>query len=112
MRTIAPTTGCPMTEVKLIPLDMLLGHPERAAPQISPDGTRLSYVAPLDGVLNVFVGDVGAGNEKPVTHDTGRGIQGYFWTHDNRHIMYGRDKDGSENYRLYDVDLETGVERD
>ena len=26
--------------------------------------------------------------------------------------MYVRDKDGSENYRLYDVDLETGVERD
>ena len=26
--------------------------------------------------------------------------------------MYVRDKDGSENFRLYDVDLETGVERD
>ena len=26
--------------------------------------------------------------------------------------MYVRDKDGSENYRLYDVDLETGAERD
>ncbi|MCV6978267.1 S9 family peptidase [Mycobacterium bourgelatii] len=101
-----------MTAVKLIPLEVLLGHPERVAPQISPDGTRLSYIAPLDGVLNVFVGNVGAGDEKPVTHDTERGIQGYFWTHDNRHIMYVRDKDGSESYRLYDVDLETGVERD
>lgn len=101
-----------MTAVKLIPLEVLLGHPERVAPQISPDGNRLSYVAPLDGVLNVFVGDVGEGNEMPVTRDTERGIQGYFWTHDNRHIMYVRDKDGSENYRLYDVDLETGVERD
>ena len=52
------------------------------------------------------------GDERPVTHDTERGIQGYFWAHDNRHIMYVRDKDGSENFRLYDVDLETGVERD
>ena len=34
------------------------------------------------------------------------------WAHDNRHIMYVRDKDGSENFRLYDVDLVTGVERD
>ena len=51
-------------------------------------------------------------NERPVTHDTGRGIQGYLWAHDNRHLMYVRDKDGSENFRLYDVDLETGVERD
>jgi dipeptidyl aminopeptidase/acylaminoacyl peptidase len=101
-----------VTDVKLIPLEVLLGHPERAAPQISPDGTRLSYLAPLDGVLNVFVGDAGAGNEKPVTHDTNRGIQGYFWAHDNRRILYVRDNDGSENFRLYDVDLETGVERD
>ncbi len=101
-----------MAEVKLIPLEVLLGHPERAGAQISPDGKRLSYVAPLDGVMNVFVGDAGSGDERPVTHDTDRGIQGYFWAHDNRHIMYVRDKDGSENYRLYDVDLETGVERD
>ncbi len=101
-----------MADVKLVPLEVLLGHPERAAPQISPDGTRLSYLAPLDGVLNVFVGNAGAANDRPVTHDTDRGIQGYMWSHDNRHIMYVRDKDGSENYRLYDVDLETGIERD
>ncbi len=101
-----------MADVKLIPLEVLLGNPERASAQISPDGKRLSYLAPLDGVLNVFVGDAGQGNERPVTHDTGRGIEGYLWAHDNRHLMYVRDKDGSENYRLYDVDLETGEERD
>ncbi|KWX24643.1 peptidase S9 [Mycolicibacterium wolinskyi] len=101
-----------MTGAELIPLEVLLGHPERAAPQISPDGTRLSYLAPLDGVLNVFVGDAGSGNEQPVTHDKDRGIQGYLWAHDNRHLMYVRDKDGSENFRLYDVDLQTGAERD
>jgi dipeptidyl aminopeptidase/acylaminoacyl peptidase len=101
-----------MVDVKLIPLEVLLGNPERARAQISPDGKRLSYVAPLDGVLNVFVGDVGANNERPVTHDTDRGIQGYLWAQDNHHLMYVRDKDGSENFRLYDVDLESGVERD
>jgi len=101
-----------VADVKLIPLEVLLGNPERSGAQISPDGKRLSYMAPLDGVMNVFVGDAGAGNERPVTHDTNRGIQGYVWAHDNRHIMYVRDKDGSENFRLYDVELETGVERD
>lgn len=101
-----------MADVKLIPLEVLLGNPERAGAQISPDGKRLSYMAPLDGVMNVFVGDAGADNERPVTHDTERGIQGYFWSYDNRRIMYVRDKDGSENFRLFDVDLETGVERD
>lgn len=101
-----------MVDVKLIPLEVLLGNPERVGAQISPDGKRLSYLAPLDGVMNVFVGDVGLGNERPVTHDSDRGIQGYLWAHDDRHLMYVRDKDGSEDFRLYDVDLQTGVERD
>jgi dipeptidyl aminopeptidase/acylaminoacyl peptidase len=101
-----------MLDVKLIPLEVLLGNPERVGAQISPDGKRLAYLAPLDGVMNVFVGDAGLGNERPVTHDTDRGIQSYLWAHDDRHLMYVRDKDGSEDFRLYDVDLETGVERD
>lgn len=101
-----------MADATLIPLEVLFGNPERAGAQISPDGTRLSYVAPLDGVLNVYVGVIGAGDEQPVTHDTDRGIRSYVWAHDNRHILYVRDRDGSENYRLYDVDLDTGVERD
>ena len=101
-----------MVDVKLIPIEVLLGNPERMGVQISPDGKRVSYLAPLDGVMNVFAGDVGLGNERAVTHDTGRGIQNYLWAHDDRHLMYTRDKDGSEDFRLYDVDLETGVERD
>ena len=101
-----------MDDIKLIPLEVLLGNPERSGAQISPDGTRLSYLSPLDGVMNVFVGDAGAGNEQPVTRDTNRGIHGYLWAQDNRHLLYARDKDGSENFRLYDVDVESGIERD
>ena len=36
----------------LIPREVLFGNPERANPQISPDGTQLGYLAPVDGVLN------------------------------------------------------------
>jgi hypothetical protein len=67
------------------------GHPERTAAQISPDGKRWSYVASLDGVLNVFIGKAGTRNERRPTHDTAREIQGYLWAHDNRHVMYTRD---------------------
>jgi hypothetical protein len=38
--------GPGMADVKLIPLKVLLGNPEQAAAQISPDGKRLSYLAP------------------------------------------------------------------
>ena len=39
-----------------------------------------------EGVLNVWVGDVGANNAKPGTKDRGRGIQIYRWAYDGRHI--------------------------
>jgi dipeptidyl aminopeptidase/acylaminoacyl peptidase len=97
-----------MTLPELIPLDVLLGNPEKMSPQISPDGRRLAYVAPVDDVLNVWVGSVGADDSAPVTKDTDRGIQSYTWAHDNRHILYIQDSGGDENWRVHTVDLETG----
>jgi dipeptidyl aminopeptidase/acylaminoacyl peptidase len=98
--------------VPLVPRDVLFGNPERTSPRISPDGTRLAYIAPVDGVLNVWVGEVGSEQFAPVTNDTERGIRAYFWAHDNRHLLYVQDKGGDENWRLYDVDLDTGTTRD
>ena len=40
----------------LIPRSVLFGNPDRMSPTLSPDGTRIGYVAPEDGVLNIWVG--------------------------------------------------------
>jgi dipeptidyl aminopeptidase/acylaminoacyl peptidase len=74
--------------------------------QISPDGERLSYIAPVDGVLNVWVGpadDLTAA--KPVTQDTYRGIRIYTWAYTGEDIIYLQDSDGDENYHAYRVSL-------
>ncbi len=34
---------------ELIPRRVLFGNPERVLPQISPDGTRLAWIAPHGG---------------------------------------------------------------
>lgn len=104
-----------MTETKtgrIIPREILFGNPERAQPKISPDGTRLAYLAPVEGVLNVWVGSVGGDDFRPVTQDRERGIRLYFWAEDDRHILYLQDAGGDENWRLYSVDLESGGTRD
>ena len=93
---------------ELIPLEVLLGNPEKAAPQLSPDGRRMAYLAPVNGVLNVWVGRVGEDDYQPVTHDTERGIGAYAWAHNNRHLVYIQDQGGDENWRVHAVDLETG----
>ncbi|HKZ49667.1 MAG TPA: S9 family peptidase [Candidatus Nanoarchaeia archaeon] len=100
------------TETKLIPREVLFGNPEKAMARISPDGKRISYLAPVNNVLNVFVGSVDKNDAKPVTKDTDRGIRSYFWAKDSKHIMYVQDKGGDENWRLYSVNLETKDTRD
>lgn len=97
-----------MTDAPLIPLEVLLGNPEKLQPQISPGGDRIAYLAPADGVLNVWVGTVGGDDFEPVTDDRDRGIRAYAWAHDDRHILYVQDEGGDENWRVYSVDLESG----
>src|SRR6185369_10838751 len=88
----------------LIPREILFGNPERAAPQISLDGKMLAYLAPVNGVLNVWVRTVGQNDDRAVTADTKRGIYGFIWQADCQHILYGQDKDGDENWHLYQTD--------
>ena len=47
-----------------------------------------------------------------MTDDTDRGIRAFAWARDARHLLYIQDTGGDENWRLYDVDMETGAKRD
>jgi dipeptidyl aminopeptidase/acylaminoacyl peptidase len=103
---------------QLIPLTVLFGNPERVSPRLSPDGTRLAWIAPHDGVLNVWLAPIGPregvdwGAAQVVTDDTERGIRQFAWAHDGRHLIYLQDTGGDENWRLHDVDLVTMQRRD
>lgn len=97
----------------LIPRELLFGNPDRAAARLSPDGEWLSFLGPLDGVLNVWIaptGDLAAA--RPLTRDTGRGISQYFWTYDGRHLLYMQDTAGEENFHVYRVDIRSGEVKD
>ncbi len=100
-------------DVSIIPRVDLFGNPERAGGQLSPDGTRMSFVAPVDGVLNVWVGPAGDFDAaKPITKDTGRGVRIHGWAPNGDQLFYLQDRGGDENFHLYLVDLETGEETD
>ena len=44
-----------VASVPLIPRDALYGNPTRAAGRVSPDGKWLSWLAPHEGVMNVWI---------------------------------------------------------
>ena len=106
----SPVTG---DAPPLIPRQVFLGNPDKASPQISPDGAWLSWLAPVDGVLNVWVAPAEKPAEaRPVTRDTGRGVRMYSWTYSRARIVYLQDSDGDENWHVFAVDLESDVIRD
>jgi dipeptidyl aminopeptidase/acylaminoacyl peptidase len=101
------------SETPLIARAALFGNPERTQARLSPDGRYLSFIAPRDGVLNVWVapgGDLAAA--KPVTNDRKRGIRQHFWAYDGSHVLYLQDTGGDENWRLYAARADGGGERD
>ncbi len=113
---VAQETASPDTTaagVELIPREALFGNPERANVQVSPDGKHLSWVAPVDGVLNVWVAPAAdPAKVRAVTDDKTRGIRQYFWSYRPDTLLYLRDTGGDEDFHVYAVDLKSGARRD
>lgn len=97
------------TEVPLIERAKLFGNPSKTAGSISPDGKWLSWIAPRDGVLNVWVAPIGAPNEaRPLTAEKTRPIRTVYWAPDSKSLLFINDKGGDENFLLYGVDIASG----
>jgi dipeptidyl aminopeptidase/acylaminoacyl peptidase len=118
LKAILPIVFCIATAAQadlspLIPRDVLFGNPERANPRISPDGTRMAWIAPdKKNVLQVWVKTIGKTDDKMVTADKKRGVRQYGWAEDNKTILYLQDIDGDENFHLHGVDLTNSNDRD
>ena len=92
--------------VPLIPLTAFFDNPERAAARIAPDGRSLAYLAPADGVMNVWVKATSEDDGRPVTNDRDRGVRSYFWSRDSARILYLQDTGGDENFHVLAVSLD------
>ena len=100
-------------EVELIARDALFGNPERAMVQVSPDGKHLGWLAPMDGVMNVWVAPADdPAAARAVTDDQARGILEFFWSYRPDTLLYLRDSGGDEDFHLYSVDLASNQSRD
>ena len=100
-------------DTKLIPRNAIFGNPERAGAQLSPDGKYVSFLAPRDGVMNVWVVERGKAlaDARPLTNEKVRPIRIYSWLANGEDIVFSQDKGGDENFLLYAVNVEKGVER-
>lgn len=108
------TTAAGAVDVKapLIERQKLFGNPTKSQGRLSPDGKWLSFIAPRDGVMNVWVAPVATPDQaKPLTAEKTRPVRGYFWAPDSQEILYVNDKGGDENFLLYGVNITTGEQK-
>jgi dipeptidyl aminopeptidase/acylaminoacyl peptidase len=111
---VGPTpVAAPQADTSLLPRKLLFGNPDHLMPSISPNGNQIAFIAPDNGVLNVWVApadDVKAA--KVVTHERTRPIRFFLWAYTNEHIVYANDKGGDENFHIFAVDLKADKEED
>jgi len=96
----------------LIPRETLLGSPKRWQPMLSPDGSRLAYLAPNDfDVLQIWVRTLGQDDDRCIS-SARRPVQYYAWCWDSKTIFCAQDTEGDENWHIHAIDLESRNVRD
>ena len=109
----AAKSGSMESATPLIARSALFGNPVKSGAQLSPDGQWLSWMAPVNGVMNVWVAPADKPEAaKAVTDSKDRPIPGHFWSGNSEQVLFIKDTAGDENFRLYGVDLKSGQQRD
>jgi len=104
-----PEAAAPAEAAGLIPRDVIFGNPDRTLARISPDGSWVSWLAPKDGVMNVWVAPAGEPTDaRVITNDSYRGIRTYSWAPNSAYVYYVQDDGGDENFHVYSANIETG----
>jgi dipeptidyl aminopeptidase/acylaminoacyl peptidase len=103
------TSGVKMTETPLIERAKLFGNPTKVQGRLSPDGKWLSWIAPSNGVLNVWVAPAAnPADARVLTKEAKRPIRQHFWSPDSSMIMFINDVGGNEDFALFGVKVSGG----
>ena len=81
-------------EAELIARRVLFDDADYGSVTVSPDGWHLSWLAPVDGVRNLFVARIDdLASARPVTRVIDRNIAAFYrWAQTNSHIIFFQDR--------------------
>lgn len=92
-------------KVNQVPLKDFFRNPEKTYFKISPNGEHVSYVQPYQNRLNIYIQNIKDNSVTRITSDMENNISRYWWVGDDR-ILYLKDNNGDEFYRLYSVNID------
>jgi hypothetical protein len=96
----------PRADTSLLPRKVFFGQADRTSVKISPDGQRIGWLGPIQGVLNVWVAPADdVAKAQPVTQVVGEDIRSWWWGFGSDRVVFAHDKDGDDSMHVYSVDL-------
>ncbi len=104
-----PTPSVESTLPPLIPREILFSDQNKMDLRMSPSGEFISFIAIADGVRNIWVTENGDLNQaRQITFSKRDVFYEYYWSPDERFIIYQGDSGGDENFAFRSVEVETG----
>lgn len=99
------------TAAPLLPRRVLFSEADKFAVRLSPDGQQVSYLAPVNGVLNLWVCPLTQPEKAaPLTRFSDAPLLNYQWTFTSRQVVYL--KQAGPGVHLFVLDLASGQSRD
>ena len=90
----------------MTPRSALFAPPVQAGHAVSPDGRRICWLAPVDGILNVWAAETAdVADGVPLTRYTDRPVGMARWAADSGHVLFARDVSGRETWHVMSVSL-------
>lgn len=83
-----------------IPLELFFRNPEKTSFKLSPDGSKIAYLATVSSTLNLFVAEGTTANGQAITTFKGESIKDFMWVN-AEWLVYTKDNGGDENDVLY-----------
>ncbi len=96
-----------MSQHSLIPRHILFSDPEKLNVKLSPNGQFVSYLAPHQGELNVWLAPIHALKEAKAVTQSHQPIKEHCWSSDGDFLLYIYDEKGDENWQLHGFDIKS-----
>jgi dipeptidyl aminopeptidase/acylaminoacyl peptidase len=95
------------SNIPLIPRKTFFENANALRPKLSPDGRWISWIAAVDGVMNVWVAPrEDLTKARALTRQTERPIFAHWFARTNAHVLFAKDRGGDENFNLWCVGLD------
>jgi len=99
--TLSPTSTLVGREIPLYTVYDFFGMQEALGFSLSADGENLLFLAPYNGILNIFRRNISTGEEEQLTFERSRSITNYFFV--GNEVLYIQDNHGDEIFQIFKV---------